>query len=182
MNKILSEFLTNKGLLDEYIAFEKECKKKEKVNQPPKVDYEWKFEYMLGDADGYIKSEIAYKAEERDNWIKYLEALGKCRESIELITIEDEWRPNANIDDCDLLELFNGNSSTALDNVKMKKVPAVEPVNKDLQLDSDISRYVEVALDLIYLYEVKPWIDAGADESNAREFFNKVGTLYCSTK
>ena len=101
-NELMAEFIESKGLMNEYIAFEKA--KKASMN-----GYIIKFDVMLGDADGHFKDELHIQKGMMDEFRKYFEApeWGKDSANTEIADIAHEFIPGASIYADQLEKLFH---------------------------------------------------------------------------
>lgn len=127
------DFIKEKGLTEEFKFFKKEWQKKE---EKLKVDFKWNISYVLGDGDGDIEDEFSLTAKERDELIKYFEALPP---NIQIAEVEDEWRPGANFYSSQILKMLKGEESCRPDescrsfshiSSNMSKVKAIKPMKK----------------------------------------------------
>lgn len=171
------DFIKEKGLIEEFNTFKQEWKKKEDAL---KVDYEWKITYMLGDGDGDIAEQFSLTAKERDDLIKYFEALPS---DLQIAEVVDEWRPGANFYASQILKMLKGEqycrpdescSSISTITSKMSKVKAFEPMDEITQDEyeeleannfEDITHDVDDFGDMfffLYNIHVRNWIKNGA--------------------
>lgn len=176
------DFIKEKGLTKDFNTFKKEWQKKE---EKLKVDYKWNISYMLGDGDGDIQDDFALTAKERDELIKYFEALPP---DIQIAEVEDEWRPGANFYSSQILKMLKGEefcrpdeSCHSISHItsKMSKVKAIKPMAKISQDEyeeleatdfEDVSDDVDDFGDLffyIYNIHVRNWIKNGAKPEEA---------------
>lgn len=176
------DFIKEKGLTKEFNAFKKEWEKKEDAL---KVDYKWNISYMLGDGDGDIDDEFSLTAKEREDLIKYFEALPP---DVHIAEVEDEWRPGTNFYSSQILKMLKGEVSCRPDEScgsissiisKMSKVKAFEPMleipqHEYEELEATDFKYVTSDADnfsdmfyYIYNIHVRNWIKNGANPKDA---------------
>lgn len=176
------EFIKAKGLTEEFNTFKKEWKKKEDAL---KVDYKYNISYMLGDGDGDVEDVFSLTAKERDELIKYFEALPP---ETHIAEVTDEWRPGTNFYASQILKMLKGEeiccpdeSCRSLSTItsKMSKVKAVEPIEEIPQdkykelLDEDFEHVNDDVTDFtdmmyyIYNIHVRNWIKDGAKPEEA---------------
>lgn len=176
------DFIKEKGLTKEFNAFKKEWEKKENAL---KVDYKWNISYMLGDGDGDIDDEFSLTVKERDDLIKYFEALPP---NIQIAEVEDEWRPGANFYSSQILKMLKGEeycrpdeSCHSISHItsKMSKVKAIKPMAKishDEYEELEATDFKDVTCDAndfgdmffyIYNIHVRNWIKNGAKPEDA---------------
>lgn len=176
------DFIKEKGLLEEFNTFKHEWKKKE---DSLKVDYEWKITYMLGDGDGDIEDKFSLTAKERDELIKYFEALSP---DVHIAEVEDEWRPGTDFYSSQILKMLKGEeicspdepcSSLSTITSKMRKVKAFEPMDEIPQDEyeeleaADFENINDKVYDFsdmfyyIYNIHVRNWIKNGAKPEEA---------------
>lgn len=172
------DFIKEKGLTEEFNAYQQEWKKKEDAL---KVDYKWNITYMLGDGDDDIEDEFALTAKERDELIKYFEALPPDLQ-IAVIKDEYEWQQSTIIHSLQILKMLNGEKICSLDEFssyndsitsKMRKIKAIKPMNemttdKYEKLEANNFKYItygDCFSDMfyyIYNIHVRNWIKNGA--------------------
>lgn len=176
------DFIKAKGLTEEFNTFKKEWQKKEDAL---KVDYKYNISYMLGDGDGDIEDEFSLTAKEREELIKYFEALPP---DIQIAEVEDEWRPGSTFYSSQILKMLKGEEICCPDDScrscstitsKMRKVKAFEPMDEIPQDEyeelvaedfENVSDNIDDFSDMIfYIYNihVRNWIKIGAKKEDA---------------